>query len=573
VDFSAKHLDVDAELGELSLSGDVRVTVGRYRLGGERVKLKRGPRGIGVEGGGDIAFCSCDEPPITVGYSGVTIAPPSDVLIEDAVLRVRSVPVFWLPYLWLRSPDRLSVMFPSAEWRGGDGLLLGSGLHVPFEANNGRPAARALDVGGYGYVSGGARVEAKLLTPETTSFVRWDHRRESALIVDAHGAGASRSRVRWAYDVDASAGPRGRTALSSLEAAARRYDHARFGVATGASALTAFGLAADAPRGAAFSDPLGWGPFALVALGDAWGDRASYGLDLGLSSHLRAGSGRRDDVEQRGVQRLFVETARAWGPLLTRAAAFEQGELLSRSEKSIAQLRAGAGLSLSLPLLRRFTTVSHLVEPELVGRLERRHSEGSDETRLLATGGVTTALGTLGRGAAAKMRVAGGVGGSTEAPRSLLLASLSADARWVGLRVAGVADPEDRSAEGTARVRVGARGGTQLTAYAEGRSTGAPRLVPSEAAGDLLPSFHDLGALDRQGLSAGADLTFALASVWWVGGGADWDPRLTGADELLALRGFARYRHTCGCVAVGAFGTQRAGRPGFDAGLSLDLMP
>src|SRR4051812_39476813 len=39
VDFSARHLDVDAELGELSLSGDAVVTVGRYRLGGEHVRL------------------------------------------------------------------------------------------------------------------------------------------------------------------------------------------------------------------------------------------------------------------------------------------------------------------------------------------------------------------------------------------------------------------------------------------------------------------------------------------------------------------------------------------------------
>ena len=56
VDFSARHLDVDVELGELSLSGDVVVTVGRYRLGGDRVGLQRGPRGISVKGGGDIAF-------------------------------------------------------------------------------------------------------------------------------------------------------------------------------------------------------------------------------------------------------------------------------------------------------------------------------------------------------------------------------------------------------------------------------------------------------------------------------------------------------------------------------------
>src|SRR6478609_707295 len=113
VDFSARHLDVDAELGELSLSGDVEVTVGRYRLGGDRVRLKRGPRGIGVEGGGDIAFCSCDDPPVTLGYGSVIIAPPSDVLVKHAVLRVHDVPVLWLPYLWLRSPDRLALMFPS----------------------------------------------------------------------------------------------------------------------------------------------------------------------------------------------------------------------------------------------------------------------------------------------------------------------------------------------------------------------------------------------------------------------------------------------------------------------------
>src|SRR6188768_885636 len=186
VDFSARHLAVDAELGELSLSGDVEVTVGRYRLGGERVRLKRGPRGIGVEGGGDIAFCSCPNPPVTLGYSSVTIAPPSDVLIKHAVLRAGGVPIFWLPYLWLRSPDRLGLIFPSVEWRGEDGLLLGSGVHVPFDSNQGRPAARALDIGAFGYVNGGARVEARLFTPQSTSFVRWDYTDGSALSIDAH---------------------------------------------------------------------------------------------------------------------------------------------------------------------------------------------------------------------------------------------------------------------------------------------------------------------------------------------------------------------------------------------------
>jgi hypothetical protein len=570
VDFSAKHLDVDAELGELSLSGDVEVTVGRYRLGGDRVKLKRGPRGIGVEGGGDIAFCSCDRPPVSLGYRRVTIAPPSDVLVEGAVLRAGGVPLLWLPYLWLRSPDRLALMFPSVEWRGDDGLLLGSGVHVPFEANNGRPASRALDIGAYGYVQGGARVEAKLLTPETTSFVRWDHLNQTALSIDAHGAVSGRTGAIAAYDADVSLGTRGRAVHSALEAAARRYDHARVGVGSAGGLLVAFGAALDAPRAAALSEPLALSPFAVLATGGALGQRSSYTLDLGASSAVYAGDGRRDNAEQRGLQRLVVESAVNAGPLLARGAAFEHGELLSQSVQALTRLRAGAGLSLSLPLLRRFERVSHLLEPELMGRAERQYWSGDGESRLLGTAGLTTALGTVGRGAAARLRVAGGAGGAADDLRPLTLASLSADARLLGLRLNGVADPDRRAAEGTARLRLGARGGTALIAYVEGRTARAPTFAPSEAGGDLVPAFHDLGALDREGLSTGGDLTVALARVLWVGGGADLDP----VDaELLAVRGFARYRHACGCVALGAFGGKRQGRGGFDAGLSLDLMP
>jgi hypothetical protein len=55
-----------------------------------------------------------------------------------------------------------------------------------------------------------------------------------------------------------------------------------------------------------------------------------------------------------------------------------------------------------------------------------------------------------------------------------------------------------------------------------------------------------------------------------LGGGVDADPL---DQDLLAVRSFARYRHACRCVAVAAFGSRRLGRGGFDAGLTLDLMP
>lgn len=575
VDFSARHLEVDAELGELSLSGDVELTVGRYRLGGNRVRLKRGPRGIGVEGGGDIAFCACDNPPVTLGYASVTIAPPSDVLVKNAVLRAGGVPVFWLPYLWLRSPDRLALMFPSVEWRGDDGLLLGSGVHVPFEANQGRPAARALDIGGYGYVSGGARVDARFFTPETTSFIRWDYKGGTALSVDAHGAAAGKTKTTWAYDADASLGARGRTALSSLEAAARRYDHARFGVGSSAGALVAFGLAFDAQRGAWFSDPLSVGPFALFATGGALGQRSSYTLDLGASSVARAGDGRRDNAETRGLQRLGLESAYAAGPVLARVAAFEQGELLSQPAQTMSTLRAGAGLSLSTPLLRRFESLSHVIAPELSGRAERQFLDWDAvrETRVIGTAGFSTALGTVTRGAAARLRVAGGMAGDPAEPTPVTLAALSADTRLLGMRLSGVAEPDQRAAEATARLRLGARGATNVSGYAEARTERAPSVAAGEAQGDLLPPFHALGAYDREGLTTGGDLTFALASVLSVGGGVDVDPLV---EKLLSVRSFARYRHGCGCVALGAFASRRTGRGGgdsVDAGISLDLMP
>jgi hypothetical protein len=563
-------LDVDAELGELSLSGDAEVTVGRYRLGGDHVRLKRGPRGIGVEGGGDIAFCSCDKPPFTLGYSSVTIAPPSDVVIKHAVLRIGGVPLFWLPYLWLRSPDRASLIFPSAEWRGDDGLLLGSGVHLPFESNQGRPAARALDIGGFGYLKGGARVDLRLLTPDSSTLVRWDYRDGTALGIDAHAAVAGQTAAVWAYDVDTSLGARGRTALSSLEAAARRYDHGRLGVGSTGSALFAFGAEANAPRGAWLTDPLSLGPFALLSTGGALSDTSSYALDIGAVSALRAGERRTDNAETRGLERGSLESAFSAGPALFRMGAFEQGELLSAPAGAVSKLRAGAGIALSTPFLRRFERVSHLIAPEVTGRVERQYQDATAETRLLTTAGVTTALGSGVRGAAGRLRLAAGWAGVQGDLEPVTTATLSSDTHWLGLRVTGVAEPRTRAAEATGRLRLGARAGTALTGYAEARTERAPATGSGEANGDVLPSFYELAAYDREGLTTGAELAVGLSSVLLVGGGADLDPV---QKELLALRSFARYRHACGCVALGAFASERKGRGGFDAGLTLDLMP
>jgi hypothetical protein len=360
--------------------------------------------------------------------------------------------------------------------------------------------------------------------------------------------------------------------LSSLEAAARRYDHARVGVGSTGSVLFAFGGAADAPRGAWLSDPRLLGPFALFSTGARLGEQTSYAFDLAAKSALSAGERRAENAETRGFERLSLESAKSLGPLLGRVGAFEQGELLSEPAQALFKLRTGAGLSLSLPLLRRFETLTHLVSPELSGRFERRFWDGTADNRALATGGVTTALGASGRsrGSAARLRLAAGLSGPPEDVAPITLAALSGDARLIGVRLAGVAEPRGRAAEASARVRLGARGGTTLIGYAEARTHDAPTFSAAEGQVDVIPTFQELGGYDREGLSTGADLTLAVAPVLHVGGGADADPI---DEKLLGVRGFARYRHACGCVALGVFGGKRTGRGGFDLGLNLDLMP
>jgi hypothetical protein len=109
-----------------------------------------------------------------------------------------------------------------------------------------------------------------------------------------------------------------------------------------------------------------------------------------------------------------------------------------------------------------------------------------------------------------------------------------------------------------------------LSGFVEARTQDGPADALLAGQGELFPRWHELGALDREGLTAGAELTLALGPTLVLGGGIDADPV---ESELLAVRGFGQYRHPCRCFAVAAFGSAREGRGGFDAGLRLDLMP
>jgi CheY-like chemotaxis protein len=60
--------------------GNVIVTYERFRLTSPGLVLKRTPRGIEVRGPGEVVFCPCPNPPVSVGFeAGVVVTKMSSV--------------------------------------------------------------------------------------------------------------------------------------------------------------------------------------------------------------------------------------------------------------------------------------------------------------------------------------------------------------------------------------------------------------------------------------------------------------------------------------------------------------
>ena len=272
IDFSAGKMTVDGKTERLELSDHVAVTVDRYRLTSDRLTLRRSPYGVEVRGEGCVAFCPCENAPMTLGFEAATVAPPTDLLIEDPTVRLGGVPVLWLPYFWLRSPGRMGLLPPRLAWRGEDGLLAGAGVHLPWGSRQAaHTRANSVDMTLSGYTKGGAEVVARLRTPASSSRLRWDHLDASLAEIDSHGA-SSLGSTTGAWSITALRGQRGRTGTPELAAAAMRYDRAELSaLRVTSNSLLRVGLRGIATRAGPL-DELGMvGPVASMGAGTALG--------------------------------------------------------------------------------------------------------------------------------------------------------------------------------------------------------------------------------------------------------------------------------------------------------------
>lgn len=576
VDFEAGHVVLDPELARLELSRGVRIRVDRYRLTSDRLTLRRTGRGVEIDGEGRVSFCPCENAPVTFGFRQAIVAPPTDLFVKNATVRVGDVPVLWTPVLWLRSADRVGLLPPRLAYRGEDGFFGGAGVHLPLGGRRG-PTLSALDLAVGGYLRAGVEVDARLTTPTSSARVRWDHVERSLLAIDAHGAFASRDEAVGAYRVDALRGARALSGTQDLEPVARRFDHARAGVgAAGRGAVGALGAVLVAERGTALDARAAAGPVAFLGAGGPLGPSIDADAFVEASTLGERGQPTRSALLHRAE--LFGSTHA--GPVRFDGRLHEEAALATRESDDDGSLLAAARASLSLPLVRAFgdgpDPLVHRVEPllDLGARAAERRGDGvavAAPARLaLGAVGLDTALGRYGAREAMELSARAGAAGDPERElRPQLAARLGIDAEWVGARGEGAARADTtRALHSGGHLRVGRSDGLHLESHAIGSLDEEPR-VARALLGERFEGALD-PYLDAPGWSAGSRL------------GIPWTRQLashlaTEADvsraRWLAWRAALAYRHPCGCFAVLGRTGQRVGRKGIDAEVTLDLMP
>jgi hypothetical protein len=581
--FRADHLELDSKRDRLELDGNVVVTVDRYRLTSDRLSLERGPRGVVVEGGGRVAFCPCPSPPLTIGFRSATVAPPTDLLLEQPTVRAFGVPVLWLPYLWLRSPRRLGLLPLQLAYRGEDGLLLGSGVHVPLGE------ASSLDVGGAGYVKGGAEVDARLVTPSTATAVRWDHLHQSAVSADLRGAVEASKGASVTWSAAALRGGRALSGPALLEEVALRQDRAALSLGGSTGAFTA-GVEARAAgtRGGPLDSGYAWSPSATAAFGSALGFLGAMDASTSVTTWRTAESGA-----------VTLATGRAEARADAHAGAIAMAaELRSRGTSMVTEtdrahsVMSGASVEVGVPLAREYgdldDPIQHLVVPFATALAGFADSQGfgrvatlgvypapaSDGAFQMGSVGIRTVLGQLyGARSAASLgaRVAEfGQGGGQ--PARFAAWRASAQAGFFALRSDGlVALDAARRVVSSSLVRLGAEDGLRVTGRATGRSGELPlaaRLVQGD--GTTTWDAPWVPWLEVPGWSIGGGVSVPWARLLATAADVDYDAT---SGTLLGVRGSVGYRHPCRCLALTGWGSHRIGRPGADVWITLDLMP
>jgi hypothetical protein len=600
VTFRADRLDGDLARGEVRLRGHVEVAHDRYRLRSEDLTLRLDHGAIVFTGEARAALCPCPDPPLGFLASGGRFEPPGDLVLRYPRLAVAGVPVLGLPWLWLRTPDRIGILPPLIALKGADGLLLGSGLHLPWKAQGG--ALEGVDLTAGGYVKGGVELGARFLAAGNDARALVDLVGGTRVALDGRGARVAEGprAVGFAWTLDAIRGDRALSGTVDLRAAARPFDTAAAEVSWRAeagpvSAIVAGGALARAGRG---EGPIAGGPRTSLSLAGPIGSLGSWSAGAGgvvLGAETATGS---------AVQALSLGRTSAGAEIDARPGPFEVRAALSGRARMAndgadgapsTEAATAARAELALPVARAFAATGageapwvHWITPSLTVRGALAEQRGAfflpvggalPASAWLVAGGASTALGRY-AGPALRLDLRAGATGGSNAARGLLHARLGADARIAAASIEAVAvgqqpgPPQPDSAESGAllgRVRVGALTGPWLRVETIGQEGPAANRARAVAAGAWasLPG-DDLAYLAASGWTGAAELSIPWTRAVRTSARADVD---LDAHTLLAVRGLAEVRHPCGCLGLGLMAAHRVGREGVDVALSIDVAP
>ncbi len=557
----AGTVDLDGSLTRLHLADQVELRVHRYWLAADELMLERTARGIEVEGQGRIALCPCADPPVTLGFSRVVVAPPTDLLLTNATCRVGSVPIAWVPVLWLRSPHRFGLLGPQFAVRGQDGPWVGAGVHVPI-AGSERPGSEVMDWRVGAYAAGGWDISTQWAAHYSTSYLRWDWLDQSLWHADARGR-TEPGDLDVAWRVDGLRGARALRGPVPLEVASRRTDRARvewFDIS--GPSLASLGIAADGPRGAESFEGIRAGPRIRWTVGTGLSDFGHVQSSTLLATDTRPQQNPEPTLIHRSDLGFAVRPA--W--LVLEAQAHQHWFLHGVERELTGEGRWGADVRVGAPFVRRFGAAhddwGHWLEP-----YAQAASAWEPSTKGAVQAGLRNVLGESGGDRAVSFEAGGGRALGLGRDRGLFISRLSASDPYLGLG-GDVGWVGSAGWFSSARARLGRVDALALSLKVEGRDPGA-----FEAAGWLVGDYVAPAPADwyrRSGWAGSADATIAATQWLAAGAGIDYDWM---ADTWVGERLGAVYRHPCGCLAVSTIAERRRGRDGWDAMATVDLMP
>lgn len=567
VDFRADRVELSTTDAALSLSGDVVVRSDRFQLSGDAVTLTRSPRGIHVEGAGRLAFCSCGYPPIALGFAAADLAPPTDVLLEGATLRVLGVPVLYSPILWLRSKDRPGLLPPSVAYRGEEGLLVGTGVHVPLGVGGVEPAV--LDIGYSAYLAGGARFSTEARGALGRAAFLFDFFRGSSVDLETEFAETSdASGATLVGRVDVRRGRRALVSELSVQEVARPTDRARLAVGSARDFVLGLSVRASSPRGSALDAEPSFGPVLELGHTVPLGPRGTASF-LMETHALRTGEGDSSASTLHGE----LGTALTVGAVQSQIWLRERSRFVSDPRAHGASVQGELRARITLPLARRFAELVHRLEPLVEAAVEsvRHRGEGEPFHELHAVPDRVTLLAGLETSAgvhreAADLRVAAGVSGPARNPDGVLAARARAGFRHLYFDADARAVPGRRAADVFVRAHAGGES-FRIGAYVEGRQA-----TPASAERLFFEDFTrpELPWLATPGFSGGGSLRFPTGLGIHTQLAVDVDltrERLLGGSAALG------YRHVCDCLGLALWSGRRIGREGVDVALRVDLVP